>query len=70
MRVFLGLNQLGVWLGMINVERMIHPWQWLGSGRFRGADAAAAAALSAASPPEFKRARHQVSFLGQQGLVS
>jgi len=47
LRVFPGLNQLGVWPGMINVERMIHPWQRLGSGRFRGADAAAAAALSA-----------------------
>jgi len=31
--VFLGLNQLGVWPGMINVERMIHQWQRLGSGR-------------------------------------
>ena len=55
---------------MINVERMIHPWQRLGSGRFRGADAAVAAALSAGGPPEFERTRHQVSFLGQQGLVS
>ena len=64
MRVFPGLKQLGVWPGMINVERVIHPWQRLGSGRFRGADAAAAAALSAGSPPEFERARHQVSFLG------
>ena len=33
LRVFLGLNQLGVWPGMINVEHMIHPWERLGSGR-------------------------------------
>ena len=45
LRVFLGLNQLGVWPGMINVERMIHPWQRLGSGRGFVAARAASGAL-------------------------